>query len=124
MLEKKLSIERKLKFKINRHTQFHYIENMFSVFVKRKIFTKHIGSQWTAPVSFRSKVIAAVQPLARQHRIEIERGGRPELFSEYRRAPAAGRLPPARPFEISEPASEPTRPLAGSCSAAHIDDEP
>jgi hypothetical protein len=44
--------------------------------------------------SFSSEVIAAVQPLAAQHRSEIERGGRPELFSEYGRAPAAGRLPP------------------------------
>jgi hypothetical protein len=55
---------------------------MFSIFVKRKIFTKHMRSQWMALNSFPSEVIAAVQPLATQRWMRIEGGGRPDLFSK------------------------------------------
>jgi hypothetical protein len=61
---------------------------MFSIFVKQKIFTKQLWSQWTSLVSFTSEVIAAVQPFSAQRRPRIERGNVLHLFSEFdRRAP-------------------------------------
>src|SRR5664279_786248 len=54
---------------------------MFSIIVKRKLFTKHFGSQWASCSFSPNEVVAALQPLTRRPRPRSRESWRWILFS-------------------------------------------
>jgi hypothetical protein len=60
---------------------------MFSIIVKRKLSTKHFGSQWPSRLFSPSEVIAALQPLMRWPSLKAQKTRARIVFSKLNDRP-------------------------------------